>query len=92
MATVIDLATREVIGYALADHHRAELVTDALRMAAGRGGLQAGRIMHTDRGSEGEFNWSSQHLDHGGVGWDGRGSRCRRRRPGRDCGGPRIGR
>ncbi|MDH6130098.1 hypothetical protein [Kitasatospora sp. GP82] len=26
LATVIDLATREVIGYAMADHHRAELV------------------------------------------------------------------
>jgi putative transposase len=52
LATVIDLATREVIGYAMADHHRAELVTDALRMAAGRGGLQPGCIMHTDRGSE----------------------------------------
>ncbi|MFJ8794730.1 IS3 family transposase, partial [Streptomyces sp. NPDC102462] len=52
LATVIDLATREVIGYAMADHHRAELVTDALRMAAGRGDLQPGCIMHTDRGSE----------------------------------------
>ena len=58
LATVIDLATREVIGYAMADHHRAELVCDALRMAAGRGELQPGCIMHTDRGSEytsGEF-------------------------------------
>lgn len=52
LATVIDLATREVIGYAMADHHRAELVTDALRMAAARGDLQPGCIMHTDRGSE----------------------------------------
>jgi transposase InsO family protein len=52
LATVIDLATREVIGYAMADQHRAELVTDALRMAAGRGGLQPGCIMHSDRGSE----------------------------------------
>ncbi|MEW2042224.1 IS3 family transposase, partial [Streptomyces sp. NPDC005534] len=58
LATVIDLATREVIGYAMADHHRAELVTDALKMAAGRGGLKPGCIMHSDRGSEytsGEF-------------------------------------
>lgn len=58
LATVIDLATREVIGYAMADHHRAELVCDALRMAAGRGELQPDCIMHTDRGSEytsGEF-------------------------------------
>jgi transposase InsO family protein len=58
LATVIDLATREVIGYAMADHHRAALVVDALQMAAGRGGLKPGCIMHTDRGSEytsGEF-------------------------------------
>ena len=61
LATVLDLATREVIGYAMADHHRAELVVDALRMAAGRGELQPGCIMHTDRGSEGGFNRSSQH-------------------------------
>ena len=58
LATVLDLATREAVGYAMADHHRAELVVDALRMAAGRGELQPGCIMHTDRGSEytsGEF-------------------------------------
>ncbi|GGT80004.1 transposase [Streptomyces atratus] len=52
LATVIDLATREVIGYAMADHHRAELVVDALRMAAARGGLKEGCITHSDRGSE----------------------------------------
>ncbi|MGW3956462.1 hypothetical protein ACWEKM_37440 [Streptomyces sp. NPDC004752] len=43
LATVIGLATREVAGCAMADHHRAELVTDALGMAAGRGGLIACR-------------------------------------------------
>ncbi|WP_326793307.1 IS3 family transposase [Streptomyces sp. NBC_00841] len=66
LATVIDLATREVIGYAMAGHHRAELVTDALRMAAGRGGLQPGCIMHTDRGSEytsGEFRQELRELN-----------------------------
>ncbi|MEV5474806.1 IS3 family transposase [Streptomyces sp. NPDC052207] len=52
LATVIDLATREVVGYAMADHHRAGLVIDALRMAAGRGGLKGGCIAHSDRGSE----------------------------------------
>jgi transposase InsO family protein len=52
LATVIDLATREVIGYAMADHHRAELVVDALKMAAGRGLLKEGCIAHSDRGSE----------------------------------------
>ncbi|GAA3368289.1 hypothetical protein GCM10020367_06060 [Streptomyces sannanensis] len=49
---MIDLATREVIGYAMADHHRTELVVDALKMAAGRGGLKEGCIAHSDRGSE----------------------------------------
>ncbi|WP_312870646.1 IS3 family transposase [Streptomyces himalayensis] len=52
LATCIDLATREVVGWAMADHHRAELPVVALRMAAGRGGLEPGCIMHTDRGSE----------------------------------------
>jgi len=68
-ATVIDLATREVIGYAMAGHHRAELVTDALKMAHGRGGLQPGCIMHTDRGSEVEYNRSRlrRHPEHGYV-------------------------
>jgi transposase InsO family protein len=33
LATVIDLASRRVVGYAMADHMRAELVCDALTMA-----------------------------------------------------------
>jgi len=52
LATAIDLATREVVGYAMADHHRAELPVAALRMAAGRGVLERGCIFHSDRGSE----------------------------------------
>lgn len=34
LATVIDCCTKECIGYAIADHMGAELVIDALRMAA----------------------------------------------------------
>lgn len=52
LATCIDLATREVVGWAMAEHHRAGLPVAALRMAAGRGGLEEGCVMHTDRGSE----------------------------------------
>ncbi|MFF9573545.1 IS3 family transposase, partial [Streptomyces sp. NPDC014685] len=73
LATCIDLATREVVGWVMADHHRAELPVAALRMAAGRGGLERGCIMHTDRGREGGFNRSLQHLVLGGV--DGQASR-----------------
>ncbi|WP_081236662.1 IS3 family transposase [Streptomyces viridosporus] len=52
LACWLDLATREIVGYAMAAHHRASLVVDALRMAHGRGGLQPGCITHSDRGSE----------------------------------------
>jgi putative transposase len=52
LACWLDLATREVVGYAMADHHRAALVVDALRMAHGRGHLEPGCIAHSDRGSE----------------------------------------
>ncbi|MET7906427.1 DDE-type integrase/transposase/recombinase [Streptomyces sp. NPDC005355] len=33
LATVIDLCTREVVGWSMADHMRTELVADAIRMA-----------------------------------------------------------
>ncbi|WP_443071074.1 IS3 family transposase [Streptomyces sp. NBC_01476] len=52
LACWLDLATREVVGYAMAGHHRAELVVDALDMAHGRGGLEPGCVIHSDRGSE----------------------------------------
>ncbi|UXY32195.1 IS3 family transposase [Streptomyces sp. HUAS TT20] len=52
LACRLDLATREVVGYAMADHHRAELVVDALDMAYGRGNLEPGCVIHSDRGSE----------------------------------------
>lgn len=52
LACWLDLATREVVGYSMADHHRADLVIDALDMAHGRGGLQPGCVIHSDRGSE----------------------------------------
>ncbi|MCC3655778.1 IS3 family transposase [Streptomyces sp. S07_1.15] len=52
LATWLDLATREIVGYSMADHHRATLVVDALAMAAGRGRLRPRCIVHSDRGAE----------------------------------------
>ncbi|MCL7379771.1 IS3 family transposase [Streptomyces sp. 35G-GA-8] len=52
LAPRLDLATREVIGYSIADHHRAELVVDALDMAAAPGRPEPGRVIHSDRGSQ----------------------------------------
>ena len=52
LACWMDLATREIVGWSMAEHHRAELVVDALKMAAGRARLEPGAIAHSDRGSE----------------------------------------
>lgn len=52
LATIIDCFNREVIGYAMADHMRTELVTDALDMAARNHTLEPRCIMHTDRGTQ----------------------------------------
>jgi transposase InsO family protein len=62
LASVMDMASRRVLGFALGEHHDAQLAYSALVMAvAGRGGQVPGVIMHTDQGSEGGFNRSSQH-------------------------------
>ena len=52
LATVIDLATRMVIGWQLATHLRASLVTDALQMAITGGYLAPNAIFHSDRGCQ----------------------------------------
>jgi transposase InsO family protein len=53
LASVLDVASRRVLGFALSEHHDAELAYGALVMAvAVRGGHVPGVIMHTDQGSE----------------------------------------
>jgi putative transposase len=53
LATVIDLWSRRLIGFAIGDNCKAPLVCDALKMGiAQRGGNVAGVMMHTDRGSQ----------------------------------------
>jgi transposase InsO family protein len=63
LATVIDCYSRRLAGWAVADHMRTSLVEDALKAAAGTRGNLAGAVFHSDHGSVGEFNRSSQHLD-----------------------------
>jgi transposase InsO family protein len=53
--SVLDMASRRIVGFALGEHHDAELAYAALAMAvAVRGGRDAiaGVILHTDQGSE----------------------------------------
>jgi transposase InsO family protein len=53
LASTLDLGSRRLLGYSMAEHMRTELVTDALSMAiTARGGAPAGVIAHADRGSQ----------------------------------------
>lgn len=52
MATVIDLHSRALAGWAIADHMRTELVTAALDMAIANRRPPVGVIFHSDRGSQ----------------------------------------
>ncbi|RBQ11618.1 IS3 family transposase [Spongiactinospora rosea] len=53
LATVEDLFSRRLLGYAMSEHHDAALTCASLQMAAAtRGGDSDGVIFHTDRGSE----------------------------------------
>jgi transposase InsO family protein len=66
LASVLDMASRRVLGFALSEHHNAQLAYDALTMAvAVRGGQVPGVIFHTDQGSEytaGTFRAACQRL------------------------------
>ena len=53
LATVLDLASRRLPGFALGEHHDAPLARAALCMAAAvRGGQVAGVVFHSDKGGE----------------------------------------
>ncbi len=52
LATVIDLHSRAVVGWAIAEHMRTELVTDALDMALTHRNPPSGVIFHSDRGTQ----------------------------------------
>jgi transposase InsO family protein len=52
LATVIDLCSRRLAGWAIADHMRADLVIDALTAAQRTRGSLSGAVIHTDHGSQ----------------------------------------
>jgi transposase InsO family protein len=61
LATVIDIASRRVVGFALAEHLRTELVADALANAVAARDPAPGVIFHSDKGCQLGFKGSSQH-------------------------------
>ena len=52
LAVVIDLYSRHVVGWSMAEHMRTQLVNDALLMAIWKRKPASGLIWHTDRGSQ----------------------------------------
>jgi len=56
LARVIDLGSRRVVGWALADHMRTELVEDALTMAFEHRAPEKGVIFHSDRCCDDRLN------------------------------------
>ncbi len=98
-AAVLDVFSRTIVGWSIADHMRAELVVDALEMARWRRRPPAGAVVHSDRGVQGGFNRSSQHLEEEVSRWPTEGASSRsvciegrsRRRAARRWRGERIG-
>jgi putative transposase len=52
LAVIIDLCSRKIVGWSLADNLRAELVADALRQALGSRPSLPDLIFHSDRGRQ----------------------------------------
>lgn len=52
LAVVLDLFSRRVVGWALADHLRTELVIEALEMAVEQRKPAPGLLFHSDRGTQ----------------------------------------
>lgn len=69
LCAVIDLFSRQMVGWSLREDMTHGIVIDALRMAwlKRHPSKPAGLIFHSDRGNTPEFNWSSQHVLIGGV-------------------------
>ena len=51
LATVIDCATRKIVGWAMDDNYKTPLITAAVKMAARNLSLPEGAVFHSDRGS-----------------------------------------
>jgi putative transposase len=67
LAVLLDLYSRAVIGWAMGPRLTGDLPEQALRMALTTRQPTAGLLHHSDRGSQGRFKWSLQHLDEGGC-------------------------
>lgn len=65
VCAIKDVYSNRIVGYSIDSRMKSSLAVAALNNAVARrrieGGDVAGCVVHTDRGSQGGFNWSSQH-------------------------------
>jgi hypothetical protein len=64
---VLDLFSRKIVGWAIDRRCESALVNDALAMAQAARASTSSTIIHSDHGTQGEFNRLSQHLMTTGV-------------------------
>ena len=67
LAVVIDLYSRRIVGWSLADHLRSDLVLEALRQALKTRATNSTTIFHSDRGSQYASTTFRQALDTAGL-------------------------
>lgn len=67
LAAVMDLCSRKIVGWAMADHLRADLCTEALRMALARRRPRPGLLHHSDRGVQYACDAYQALLSHHGL-------------------------
>jgi transposase InsO family protein len=77
VAGVKDVFTCEIVGYAMSERMTQELTAQALWHAVRNKRPAAGLIHHSDRGSQGGFNRSSQHLKSRRCLWEDQRDGCR---------------
>jgi transposase InsO family protein len=95
LCAIKDVYSGRIVGYSIDSRMKSRLAVQALENAVAMRGDVAGCVVHSDRGSQGGFNRSSQHLDRGGVQQWRRSTGLRRRarsRRVRAGSGARIGR
>ncbi len=67
LAVVIDLFSRQIVGWSMAAHMKTQLVNDALQMAIGKRKPDKGLLWHTDRGSQYASESHRQLLKQHGI-------------------------
>jgi len=73
LALVLDLWSRKIVGWAMADHLRSELVVSALQMAKTQRRPGQGLLVHSDRGVQYASRETREYLEH--HGWEASMSR-----------------